>query len=66
VTAVEVLRALTGRGQTLAVAESLTGGLLAATGQTMLVPFDFALNRPRRITPEEKGFLAGFTDEPAG
>jgi acyl-CoA thioester hydrolase len=31
----------------------------------MLVPFDFSLNRPRRITPEEKGFLARFTDDSA-
>jgi acyl-CoA thioester hydrolase len=31
----------------------------------MLVPFDFALNRPRRITPEEKEFLDRYTDEPA-
>jgi acyl-CoA thioester hydrolase len=38
---------------------------LAATGRTMLVPFDFALNRPRRLTPQEKEFLARFTDEPA-
>jgi acyl-CoA thioester hydrolase len=29
------------------------------------VPFDFALNRPRRVTPAEKEFLARFTDEPA-
>jgi acyl-CoA thioester hydrolase len=43
--------------------EAFDHGLLAATGQTMLVPFDFALNRPRRITPEEKAFLAGWTDE---
>ena len=44
--------------------EAFDHGRLAATGQTMLVPFDFALNRPRRITPEEKEFLARFTDEP--
>jgi acyl-CoA thioester hydrolase len=31
----------------------------------MLVPFDFALNRPRRITPEERAFLVEFIDEPA-
>ena len=45
--------------------EAFDHGLLAATGRTMLVPFDFSLNRPRRITPEEKEFLARFTDEPA-
>ena len=45
--------------------EAFDHGQLAALGQTMLVPFDFSLNRPRRITPEEKGFLARFTDEPA-
>ena len=45
--------------------EAFDHGQLAATGQTMLVPFDFALNRPRRITPEEKEFLARFGDEPA-
>jgi len=32
----------------------------------MLVPFDFSLNRPRRITPEEKEFLVRWTDEPTG
>jgi acyl-CoA thioester hydrolase len=31
----------------------------------MLVPFDFALERPRRITPEEKAFLLRFTDDGA-
>jgi len=45
--------------------EAFDHGQLAVTGQTMLVPFDFALNRPRRITPEEKEFLARFGDEPA-
>ena len=40
-------------------------GTLAVTGSTVLVPFDFSLNRPRRLTPEEKGFLVRFTDEGA-
>ena len=40
-------------------------GALAVTGSTTLVPFDFALNRPRRLTAEEKDFLARYTDEPA-
>ena len=43
--------------------EAFDHGQLAVTGQTMLVPFDFSLNRPRRITPEEKEFLARFADE---
>ena len=38
-------------------------GALAVTGSTLLVPFDFSLNRPRRITAEEKEFLARWTDE---
>ncbi|HEY4626990.1 MAG TPA: thioesterase family protein [Blastococcus sp.] len=37
-------------------------GQLAVTGSTMLVPFDFSLNRPRRLSPEEKAFLARYTD----
>jgi len=40
-------------------------GRLAVTGSTLLVPFDFALDRPRRLTPGEKEFLARWTDEPA-
>jgi acyl-CoA thioester hydrolase len=28
-----------------------------------LVPFDFALNRPRRLTPGEKEFLGRYTEE---
>jgi acyl-CoA thioester hydrolase len=38
-------------------------GRLAVTGSTLLAPFDFALNRPRRLTPGEKEFLARWTDE---
>ena len=38
-------------------------GQLAVTGSTLLVPFDFALDRPRRLTPEEKAFLARYTDD---
>jgi acyl-CoA thioester hydrolase len=38
-------------------------GRLAVTGSTVLVPFDFALERPRRLTPEEKAFLARYTDD---
>jgi acyl-CoA thioester hydrolase len=40
-------------------------GRLAATGSTVLVPFDFALERPRRITPEEKAFLERYLDDHA-
>jgi hypothetical protein len=29
----------------------------------MCVTFDFATDRPRRITPEERLILAGFADE---
>ncbi len=39
-------------------------GRLAVTGSTVLVPFDFALNRPRRQTPEERDFLTRYTDDP--
>ncbi len=38
-------------------------GLLAVTGSTVLVPFDFAHDRPRRMTPEEREFLARYTEE---
>ena len=37
---------------------------LAVTGSTLLVPFDFTINRPRRLSPDEKEFLARWTDEP--
>jgi len=40
-------------------------GQLAVTGSTVLVPFDFALNRPRRLTPGEREFLDRFTEESA-
>ena len=38
-------------------------GRLAVTGTTLLVPFDFAIDRPRRLTPDEKAFLARYADE---
>jgi acyl-CoA thioester hydrolase len=41
-------------------------GALAVTGSTLLVPFDFSLNRPRRLTAEEKEFLARHMDDAAG
>jgi acyl-CoA thioester hydrolase len=37
---------------------------LAVTGSTLLVPFDFSIDRPRRLSPDEKEFLARWTDEP--
>ena len=40
-------------------------GVLAVTGSTVLVPFDFALERPRRLTAQEKEFLAQHLDDPA-
>jgi len=45
--------------------EAFDHGQLAVTGSTLLVPFDFALNRPRRMTPDEKAFLVRYQDEPA-
>ena len=38
-------------------------GTLAVTGSSLLVPVDFAHNRPRRLTPEEKAFLARHHDD---
>ena len=38
-------------------------GQLAVTGSTVLVPFDFGLNRLRRVTPEATEFLSRFTDD---
>jgi acyl-CoA thioester hydrolase len=40
-------------------------GQLAVTGSTLLVPFDFSIDRPRRLTGEEREFLARYADEPA-
>jgi acyl-CoA thioester hydrolase len=40
-------------------------GRLAVTGSTLLVPYDFSISRPRRLTGEEKEFLARYTEEPA-
>jgi len=40
-------------------------GKLAVTGSTLLVPYDFSIARPRRLTDEEKDFLGGWGDEPA-
>ena len=42
-------------------------GALAVTGTTLLVPFDFAIERPRRLTPAEKTFLhAHLADDTTG
>jgi acyl-CoA thioester hydrolase len=38
-------------------------GTLAVTGSTRLAPVDFALSRPRRLTPEELDFLAKYHDD---
>jgi acyl-CoA thioester hydrolase len=37
-------------------------GQLAVTGSTLLVPYDFTIARPRRLTDEEKEFLGRWTD----
>ena len=38
-------------------------GQLAVTGSTLLVPVDFALNRPRRLTADERTFLHKYLDD---
>ena len=45
--------------------EIVDQGKLAVTGSTLLVPYDFTIARPRRLTPDEKEFLLRWTDEPA-
>ena len=37
---------------------------LAVTGSTLLVPFDFTIDRPRRLSADEREFLARWADEP--
>jgi acyl-CoA thioester hydrolase len=39
------------------------GDALAATASTRLVTFDFATNRPRRLSGEEREILLGYTDK---
>ncbi len=39
--------------------------MLAARAATRCVTFDFATDRPRRLTDEEREILQGFADEPA-
>lgn len=41
------------------------GDLLAAKASTTLVTFDFATDRPRRITHDERAVLAAYDDVPA-
>jgi acyl-CoA thioester hydrolase len=41
------------------------GDALAAQASTTLVTFDFAADRPRRITPDERAVLARYVDEAA-
>ncbi len=41
------------------------GQTLAATARTTLVTFDFATDRPRRLTTAETAILRGYTDAPA-
>ena len=45
--------------------EVFDGDVLAARASTICVAFDFTIDRPRRITEEERGLLRGYADEPA-
>jgi acyl-CoA thioester hydrolase len=39
-------------------------GRLVARASTLCVTFDFGIDRPRRLTAEEREILAGFADDP--
>jgi acyl-CoA thioester hydrolase len=41
-------------------------GRIVARAATTCVPFNFAIDRPRRLTEEERGVLAGYADEETG
>lgn len=45
--------------------EIFDGAHLAAAAATSVVTFDFAINRPRRLTSDERTILAGFADHSA-
>jgi acyl-CoA thioester hydrolase len=45
--------------------EVFDGGRLVARAATRCVTFDFEMDRPRRLTGEERDVLLGFADEPA-
>jgi acyl-CoA thioester hydrolase len=40
------------------------GGVVYATASSTMVPYDFANERPRRLSAEEKSWLAEFTEQP--
>ena len=46
--------------------EVFDGDTLAATAATRLVTFDFASDRPRRLTEDERRLLLSYTDEAVG
>ena len=46
--------------------EVFDGDRLAARARSLLVPFDFTIDRPRRLTAEERSVLAGYADDRAG
>jgi acyl-CoA thioester hydrolase len=43
--------------------EVFDGDRLAARARSVLVPFDFVIDRPRRLTGEERSVLAGYADD---
>ncbi|HEU5008443.1 MAG TPA: thioesterase family protein [Jatrophihabitantaceae bacterium] len=43
--------------------EVFDGERLAARARSVLVPFDFGIDRPRRLTDDERAALAGFGDD---
>src|SRR4051794_24298781 len=43
--------------------EVFDGASVAARAATKCVTFDFAIDRPRRLTDEERGMLRGFADD---
>jgi acyl-CoA thioester hydrolase len=45
--------------------EVFDGDTLAARAQTSCVTFDFGIDRPRRLTAEERDLLVSFADAPA-
>lgn len=44
--------------------ELYDGDVLASTARSVLVPFDLAAQRPRRISPEERAFLLRYAPGP--